>query len=155
MTTSQRPVFGQRPPSRASRQTEAGHQSAVGAVAATLSGRHVRFTEDVAVVEVGGFPYRVEFLLFPPNGERVPVKVMWQDSSGSAEQKVPWHLIHLQRAIATNTDITRAYLVLGGSGWSRQQMFIGGLLHSLMPGNDAITIESLDRFLARFTPEAV
>lgn len=145
-----RAVFGQRPPSRASRQTQEGHQSAQGAVAAALRARGVTFTEGVRLLDVWGYPYEVEFLLFPSTGERVPVKVMWQDSPGSAEQKVPWHVIHLRRAAEETSDIERAYLVLGGNGWTRKDAFTGGRLHAAMPGHGMVIVETLEKFLARF-----
>src|SRR3990170_2553358 len=48
---------------------------------------------------------------------RVLISVKWQQVSGTAEQKVPFEVICLLEALE-NAQFGKAYLVLGGEGWT-------------------------------------
>ena len=49
--------------------------------------------------------------------ETVIVSLKWQQTSGTAEQKVPFEVMCLADAVRSG-PAHRAYLVLGGDGWS-------------------------------------
>ena len=51
------------------------------------------------------------------NGRRILVSLKWQQSSGTAEQKVPFEVICLAEYVLADDRFDRAYLVLGGEGW--------------------------------------
>lgn len=119
----------------------------------TLRKRGVAFVKDQPLDEVLGFPYKVEFIIHRRSGEIVPVKLMWQESSGSAEQKVPWHLIHLGYAKERANDILRCYLVLAGDGWTRKHLYTSGVFHRFVPLAAGVVVEDLEKFLARFAGE--
>jgi PD-(D/E)XK nuclease superfamily protein len=48
----------------------------------------------------------------------------WQQSSGTAEQKVPFEIICLAETIKETPNYKRGYVVLGGTGWTLQEYYI-------------------------------
>ena len=50
-------------------------------------------------------------------GTSILVSMKWQESSGTAEQKVPFEVMCLADAVR-ELGVTTAYLVLGGPGWT-------------------------------------
>src|SRR6266496_3748828 len=58
-------------------------------------------------------------------GRQVLISFQWQQSSGTAEQKVAFEVSCL--AIAVRADsYSKAYLVLGGAGWTLRDYFTSG-----------------------------
>ena len=49
--------------------------------------------------------------------DEILVSLKWQQTGGTAEQKVPFEVMCLADAVRAG-NATRAYLVLGGDGWS-------------------------------------
>ncbi len=56
------------------------------------------------------------------DGKRFLVSLKWQQLSGTAEQKVPFEVISLADAV-TKDGFTKAYLVLGGEGWTLRAFY--------------------------------
>jgi len=55
------------------------------------------------------------------------ISLKWQQSSGTAEQKVPYELICLSEALKQSRGAhTAAYLVLGGEGWTLKKFYLSG-----------------------------
>lgn len=53
------------------------------------------------------------------NGTKFLVSLKWQQIGGSAEEKVPFEVIKLLHTMrASNGAFDKAYIVLGGDGWS-------------------------------------
>jgi hypothetical protein len=101
-------------------------------------------------VDVGrrlnGGRHRVD-VLAEKNGERFLVSLKWQQVGGTAEQKVPFEVISLIDAVQTG-GFTRAYVVLGGEGWTLRNFYInGGLNRYLVDVND-VDVVTLERFVA-------
>ena len=110
----------------------------------------------------GGYHYQTQVRIGErPNGRRHYLDVLanddddneylislkWQQVSGTAEQKVPYEIICLAEAIQKGSG-TKAYLVLGGSGWSLRDYYLeGGLNHHLVHAN-LVTIIDLENFVA-------
>jgi len=57
---------------------------------------------------------------------RVLISLKWQQTSGTAEQKVPFEVMCLADAVRSNAADT-AYLVLGGDGWSLRDYYVSGV----------------------------
>ena len=68
--------------------------------------------------------------------------------SGTAEQKVPFEVICLAEAVRSG-PYERAYLVLGGGGWSLREFYVGDGLRRYLTGTDNVSIASLEDFVAR------
>ena len=59
--------------------------------------------------------------------ERILVSLKWQQTGGTAEQKVPFEVMCLADAV-TSGHAVRAFLVLGGDGWKLRDYFTSGKL---------------------------
>jgi len=51
-------------------------------------------------------------------GDEFLISMKWQQSSGTAEQKVPFEIICLAEAIRETSSYKPGYVVLGGPGWT-------------------------------------
>ena len=83
------------------------------------------------------------------NGEeRLLLSVKWQQTGGTAEQKVPFEVICLAETIRSG-GYTKAYLVLGGEGWKLRQFYTSGGLAEHLRGASRVEIVTLEGFIAR------
>lgn len=64
----------------------------------------------------GGRRHQVDAIA-AKDGDDVLVSLKWQQTSGTAEQKVPFEVMCLADAVRAG-KAKRAYLVLGGDGWT-------------------------------------
>lgn len=77
--------------------------------------------------------------------QRILISLKWQQVGGTAEQKVPFEVMCLADAVRGGAA-SRAYLVLGGDGWTLRDYFTSGALalehlaHDVQRGADAATI---------------
>ena len=113
-------------------------------------------------LEQGGYSYRVQEKLgkrfgigshvvdavAEKNGKQILISVKWQQVSGTAEQKVPFEVICLLEAI-DNGPYQKAYLVLGGEGWTFRTFYTSGGLAKYLSYGDRIEILMLEAFVAR------
>jgi len=82
------------------------------------------------------------------NDRKLLVSLKWQQISGTAEQKVPFEVICLVDAIKRYSALyTRAYLVLGGEGWSLRDFYINEL-DLYLPHRTYLTIMKFETFIA-------
>jgi len=79
---------------------------------------------------------------------RVLISVKWQQVSGTAEQKVPFEVICLLEALQSG-EYVKAYLVLGGEGWSLRSFYVGGGLQAYLDHADKVEIVTLESFVGR------
>lgn len=83
--------------------------------------------------------------------ERDEVKILislkWQQISGTAEQKVPFEVICLSHALQQGA-YNKAYLVLGGAGWSLRDFYTSGGLDDYLKIHPDIKIIKLEDFIA-------
>jgi len=81
--------------------------------------------------------------------EEIIVSLKWQQTSGTAEQKVPFEVVCLMAAVedpANKAD--KAYLVLGGAGWKLSDFYTGGGLEKYIAYKDTVRIVTLEEFVA-------
>ena len=80
---------------------------------------------------------------------KILLSLKWQQVSGTAEQKVPFEVICLLKALRNNKgDYQKAYIVLGGGGWSLRDFYIEGGLNDYLNNASSIKIVSLESFIA-------
>ncbi len=79
---------------------------------------------------------------------RFLVSVKWQQTGGTAEQKVPFEVMCLAETIRTG-GFTRAYLVLGGEGWKLRQFYTSGRLADHLTSAGLVDVVTLEGFIAR------
>lgn len=80
------------------------------------------------------------------DGERVLVSLKWQQTGGTAEQKVPFEVMCLADAVAAGHG-TRAFLVLGGDGWKLRDYFTSGRLSEHLIHANLVKVVTLEAFI--------
>jgi len=98
----------------------------------------------------GGGTHKVDVLAFDKRqNAKFLVSLKWQQSSGTAEQKVPFEIMCLAHALAVSPQsFSKAYLVLGGDGWKLRDFYISGGLNTYLKNIDAVKVMSLEAFVA-------
>jgi hypothetical protein len=81
-------------------------------------------------------------------GTKTLVSMKWQQVSGTAEQKVPFEVICLLEALDSG-DYEKAYLVLGGEGWTLRDFYVGGGLEKYLQYDNKLEILTLESFVGR------
>ena len=98
----------------------------------------------------GGGRHVVDALAEDSQGNKIIVSLKWQQTSGTAEQKVPYEAMCLAEAILSNSEeYKKAYLVLGGEGWKLREFYTGGGLDRHLQHSDLVDIVTLEGFIAR------
>lgn len=110
-----------------------------------------RFKTQVQVGQrFGGGRHIVDVVAWGSDGEGVLISLKWQQTSGTAEQKVPFEAICLADAVLSpENQFKKAYLVLGGAGWKLRDFFVGGGLNEHLRYGELVTILSLEEFIAK------
>lgn len=81
-------------------------------------------------------------------GHQILVSLKWQQVSGTAEQKIPFEVICLAEAVKDG-PFDKAYLVLGGPGWTLRDFYVGGGLDEYLTNTDNVDILTLEQFVAK------
>lgn len=88
---------------------------------------------------------------------RIGVEIKWQQSNGTAEQKIPYTIITLLNLIE-NDILDKAYIVLGGTdsskadrtdGWTLRKYYLGGQLDSFINYKDRVYIVGIEEFASK------
>lgn len=74
------------------------------------------------------------------------VSLKWQQTSGTAEQKVPFEVMCLADAIKAGYA-TKAYLVLGGDGWTLRDYYTSGALKEHLTHAGSVQVVTLEGFV--------
>ena len=82
------------------------------------------------------------------DGRRILISLKWQQVSGTAEQKVPFELICLLEALQAG-HYAKAYLVLGGEGWTLRSFYTSGGLKPFLVNSDRVDVVTLEGFVGR------
>jgi hypothetical protein len=99
---------------------------------------------------LGGGRHFVDLVVQKPGAAAILVSLKWQQTSGTAEQKVPFEVMCLADAIRSSKGAyERAYLVLGGDGWSLRDFYVGGGLTPFLNGCEAVSIVAMEAFVAK------
>ena len=76
------------------------------------------------------------------------VSLKWQQTSGTAEQKVPYELICLSEALKQSRGAHKAaYLILGGDGWTLKEFYLSGGLNRHLSLDQPVQLLGLEAFL--------
>lgn len=79
--------------------------------------------------------------------ERILVSLKWQQVGGTAEQKVPFEVICLAEEVHPR-KFQKAYLVLGGDGWTLRDFYTSGELDKHLTHANRVKVVTLERFIA-------
>jgi hypothetical protein len=94
----------------------------------------------------GGGTHKVDAVAVK-DGVKILVSLKWQQVGGTAEQKVPFEVICLAEEVRTG-EFSKAYLVLGGDGWTLRDYYTGGGLSKHLVDTGKVHILTLERFVA-------
>ena len=83
------------------------------------------------------------------------ISLKWQQSGGTAEQKIPYEVICLSEALAQSQQapgpagkFTKACIVMGGDGWTLREWYLSGALKKHLPASKDVDLYSVDTFIA-------
>ncbi|HUL71954.1 MAG TPA: PD-(D/E)XK nuclease superfamily protein [Vicinamibacterales bacterium] len=113
-------------------------------------------------LRLGGYSYALQVDVGPRLGhgrhivdavaekgsDRFLISVKWQQTGGTAEQKVPFEVMCLAETMRAG-GYARAYLVLGGEGWKLRQFYTSGGLANHLTAAALVDIVTLESFIAR------
>jgi hypothetical protein len=94
----------------------------------------------------GGGAHKVD-LLIEKAGEEFLISMKWQQTSGTAEQKVSFEIICLAEVIRETPSYKGGYVVLGGPGWTLRDYYVEKIQRHLV-GTEAVRVLSLEAFVA-------
>ena len=98
---------------------------------------------------LGGHNQKVDVLAWRVESEQIPISLKWQQTSGTAEQKVPFEILCLADAVhKSHGRFNKAYLVLGGSGWTLREFYVSGQIREYLKDCEVVEIVSLETFVA-------
>jgi hypothetical protein len=80
------------------------------------------------------------------DGRRILVSLKWQQTGGTAEQKVPFEVMCLADAVRAQ-HAERAYLVLGGDGWKLRAYFTSGQMAEHLVHATLVSVVTLEAFV--------
>ena len=99
---------------------------------------------------LGGGKHIVDLVAYDAEAHGYLVSMKWQQTSGTAEQKVPFEAMCLVQAVLDEPKhYRRAYLVLGGTAWTLRNFFTAGGLLPYMAHKDLVSILTLEDFVAK------
>lgn len=82
-------------------------------------------------------------------GQTILISLKWQQVRGTAEEKVPYEVICLMDMVRNSEGrYNKAYVVLGGEGWTLREFYVGGGLEQYLKYSELIEIVTLEQFVA-------
>jgi hypothetical protein len=78
--------------------------------------------------------------------DEIVVSMKWQQTGGTAEQKVPFEVMCLADTVRSGRA-QRAYLVLGGDGWSLRDYYTSGALSEHLVHAQHVQVVTLEAFI--------
>ncbi len=94
----------------------------------------------------GGGTHKVDAIA-QKGAEKILVSLKWQQVGGTAEQKVPFEVICLAEEVRQG-KFQKAYLALGGDGWTLRDFYTSGGLQGQLVHADKVQVVTLERFVA-------
>ena len=99
---------------------------------------------------LGGGKHVVDLVAYNEEGRGYLISLKWQQTSGTAEQKVPYEAMCLTQAVLEEpARYSKAYLVLGGTAWTLRDFYTEGGLRPFLRHDDLLSIVNLEAFVAR------
>lgn len=98
--------------------TKTGSTLEVTVEAVLLNNSYAVEKQQVVGTKPGGGRHKADIVGMRPNGTKFLVSLKWQQTAGSAEEKIPFEVIKLLHALRENREFDKAYIVVGGDGFS-------------------------------------
>lgn len=101
--------------------------------------------------QITGQPYTADIIAWHETLDcDLIISLAWQQSPGSAEQKIPYKALCLRNVLDKLSMKHWAFIVLGGEGWSKKvkSFYLNGGLNNFIHMN-SIYIMTLEEFVSR------
>jgi len=108
-------------------------------------GNYTHETQVIVGKRCGGGKHQADVLARKGTDE-ILVSLKWQQTGGTAEQKVPFEVMCLADAVRAGRAV-RAYIVLGGDGWTLRDYYVSGGLKEHLIHADLVNVVSLEAFV--------
>jgi len=131
--------------------TKTGSTLEAGVEAVLLNNSYAVEKQVIVGTKPGGGKHRADLVGMRPNGTRFLVSLKWQQNAGSAEEKVPFEVIKLLHALRENPNYDKAYIVIGGDGFSASlvDFYLSEEFRSYVRESEKIEILTLNDVMAR------
>jgi hypothetical protein len=137
-------------PPYAKRGTTTGAVMEAMVLPALEQGGYEYFRQVEVGERLGGGRHIVDLVAYNAEGRGYLLSLKWQQTSGTAEQKVPYEALCLiDAALSDPQRYEKAYLVLGGPAWTLRDFFTAGGLLPYLRHEDLLSIVTLEAFVAR------
>ncbi len=100
----------------------------------------------------GGGRHKADIVGMRPNGSQFLVSLKWQQTTGSAEEKIPFEVIKLLHALRENPSVfDKAYIVVGGDGFTAGlvEFYLSDEFRSYIRDSHKIEILTLNDVITR------
>ncbi len=99
--------------------TKTGSTLEVTVEAVLLNNSYAVQKQQIVGTKPGGGRHRADLIGMRPNGTKFLVSLKWQQTAGSAEEKIPFEVIKLLHTLRENAAVyDKAYVVVGGDGFN-------------------------------------
>lgn len=115
---------------------------------ALIDNYNSKFVSQTAVgKELFGKKYIADFVL----KEEIIISAKWQQTRGTAEQKIVYDILSLIKIIKENPKYKKAYIVLGGTGFSAaaKEFFLGQAHLNFVKDGEKVEVISLEKFIEK------
>lgn len=127
------------------RNTNTGAVLEAMIVPALVRGGYTCDRQTIVGTRCGGGVHKVDAIA-TKDDHRILVSLKWQQTGGTAEQKVPFEVMCLADAVRAG-HAARAYLVLGGDGWSLRDYYTSGALAEHLIHAKLVRVVTLEAFV--------
>ncbi len=127
------------------RNTSTGSVLEAMVIPALERGGYALQKQAVVGTRCGGRVHKVDAIA-EKDGQSALVSLKWQQTGGTAEQKVPFEVMCLADAVRAG-QAARAYLVLGGDGWTLRDYFVSGQMAEHLIHAQLVRVVTLEAFV--------
>lgn len=131
--------------------TRTGSTLEVTVEAVLLNNSYAVQKQQLVGTKPGGGRHKVDLVGMRPNGSKFLVSLKWQQTAGSAEEKIPFEVIKLLHALRENPGYDKAYIVVGGDGFSTGlvEFYLSEEFRSYIRESEKIEILTLNDVITR------
>jgi hypothetical protein len=131
--------------------TKTGSTLEVTVEAVLLNNSYAVTKQQIVGSKPGGGRHKADLVGMRPNGSKFLVSLKWQQTAGSAEEKVPFEVIKLLHTLRENPQYDKAFIVIGGDGFSAGlvEFYLSEEFRSYIRESEKIEILTLNDLIAR------
>ena len=132
--------------------TKTGSTLEVTVEAVLINNSYAVTKQQVVGTKPGGGRHRADIVGMRPNGSKFLVSLKWQQTAGSAEEKIPFEVIKLLHALRENAGVyDKAYIVVGGDGFNAGlvEFYLSEEFRSYIRESEKIEILTLNDIITR------